>query len=147
MEKCWYWIINFLYNLNIKWSYKSLVRVWGALCLNMSWCGIDIGSELKCISYCSASWNDSKYQWFASSVCLSLCPSHRESKLESNSILFKESSFIFVLTFVRFEAESEIYPQTEACQTQFDMAFDWLILCYRGLTSWPFDCRTGFFNH
>lgn len=42
--------------------------MWDALCLNTSQCSIDIGSELKCISYGSASWNDSKYQWYAGSV-------------------------------------------------------------------------------
>lgn len=78
MEKCWYrrvhWIINFPKNLNTKSSYKSLGGVWDAVCLNTSWCGIDIGSELKCVTYCSASRNDSEYQRYAGSVGLFLCP-------------------------------------------------------------------------
>ncbi len=151
MEKCWYrqvyWIINFLYNLNTKSSYKSHERVWGASCLNMSWCGIDIGSELKCISYCSASWNDCKYQWYAGSVRLSL-PTESLNSAESNSILLEESTVQFYIYAYIFQVSSrkpDLFTNRGVSKTIWH-GF-WLTrLCYGGLTPWPFGCRTGFFD-
>lgn len=128
MEKCWqrraYWIINFLKNLNTKSSYKSLGGVWDTVCLNMSWCGIDIGSELKCVTYCSASRNDSKYQWYAGSVGLSLCPSHsRESNIQSNAADFHLFlNFSFILFF--FSTCRSWTPWTEALATPLSFTIE-----------------------
>lgn len=97
--------------------------------------------RVECISYCSVSRNDSKYQWYA--VSARLCPSHREFKFCTVKFnLSRRISFIFMFTFFSGIKQKPRYLETEPCQRQFDFwlrdrSYDLLVAGQASLTTNP----------